>query len=171
MQIYKRYVLMFFLSIIVIILQQAVFSSIKIFGVGFDAVLVFIVCYALLREDVECIVLALMLGLFRDSFFPSIFGLNTIIYIVTAYILCRIEKKIYKDAVLIPMLSAFIFTILKGVFYYAYLYIASIKFDFISHFMYFVPIEAVLNSVLSIFIFRVVSKINRIEFMQEEWKF
>lgn len=171
MQMYKRYGFMFFLAILLNILQQGMFSSLKIFNISIDVMLVFIICYSLLREDVECVILGLMCGLIRDSFFPSVFGLNTIVYIVTAYALCNIEKKIYKDAILIPMISTFIFTVLKGVIYYVYLYTASIKFDFVSHFLYVVPIEAVLNSIISIIIFRIVSKINVLKFMQQEWNF
>lgn len=168
---YKRYGFMFLLSLVLNILQVSVFSGIAIYGVSMDIVLIFIICYSLLREDVECVIFALMLGLIRDSFFPGIFGINTIVYIITAYVLCHIEKKIYKDAILIPMISTFVFTIAKGILYYAYLYTASIKYEFVSHFLYVVPIEALINSIISIIIFRLVSKINNFKFMQQEWKF
>ncbi|KMT21539.1 rod shape-determining protein MreD [Clostridium cylindrosporum] len=168
---YKKIGLIVFLSILVNILQQTIFSNIKIFAINMDIVLTFIICYSLIREDVECVMVALLCGLIRDSFFPGIFGLNTIVYLVTAYILCQIERKIYKDALLIPMLSAFVFTVLKGILYYAYLYTASIQFEFVSHFMYVVPIEAILNSIISIIVFRFVTKIDTIKFMQQEWKF
>lgn len=171
MHMYKRYGFIFLLSIALNILQISIFSSFKIYGVSMDIVLVFLICYSLLREDVECVILGLMLGLVRDCFFPGIFGLNTIVYIATAYILCSIERKIYKDAILIPMLSTFLFTSFKGILYYGYLYTASIKYDFVAHILYVVPIEALLNSIISIIIFRLVSKINTFKFMQEEWKF
>lgn len=168
---YKKYGLIIFLVIIISLCQQGIFSNIRVFGVAFDLSLVFIVCYSLIREDVECIVVAILLGIVRDSFFPSIFGVNTIVYIVTAYVLCRIEKKIYKDAILIPMFSIFVFTLAKGLMYFGFLYIASIKYNFINYLVNVVLIEAAINSILGIFIFRFVSKINSIKFMQEEWKF
>lgn len=171
MQMYKRYILIFFLAILLNILQIGMISSISIFGVSFDLVFVFIVCYSLLREDVECVVLALICGLVRDSFYPEVFGLNTIIYISAAYILCHIEKKIYKDAVLIPMISTFIATIYKGIFYYSLLYAVSIRYNFVGHFLYVVPIEAILNSIASIIVFKLVSRINRLKCMHQEWKF
>lgn len=171
MQKYKKYGLIIFLSIIVSILQESVFSNIKILGVGFDLGLVFLVCYSLLGKDIECIVMGIILGLIRDSFFPNVFGLNTIVYILTAYILCKIERKIYKDAILIPMISAFLFTLFKSALYYIYLYCASIEFNFAAHVLNVIPLEAIFNSILSIFIFRIASKINSLKFMQEEWKF
>lgn len=168
---FKKYTLIVFLSIIVSVLQQSIFANVTFFGISADMVLVFVICYSLAREDVESIIFALTCGLIKDALFPNIFGLNTIVYIVTAYILCRIEKKIYKDAILIPMLLTFMITVVKGLLYYAYLYTASIKFDFINHFMYVVPIEAILNSIVSIVVFRIVNKINKLKFMEQEWKF
>lgn len=167
----KKYSLIVLLPIVISILHQGLFSSFKIFGIGFDLGFVFLICYSLLREDVECIVMALILGIIRDCFFPSVFGLNTIVYVLTAYILCKLERKIYKDAILIPMISTFIFTIFKSVLYYLYLYFASVEFNFAEHILNVMPLEAILNSILSIFIFRIVSKINSFKFMQEEWKF
>ncbi|MEF9952332.1 MAG: rod shape-determining protein MreD [Cellulosilyticaceae bacterium] len=171
MQTYKRYTLIFFLALLMNMLQLGIFSSFKLFGVSFDIVFIFIICYSLLREDVECVVLALICGLIRDSFYPDVFGLNTIIYISSAYILCHIEKKIYKDAILIPMISTFIATIYKGVLYYGLLFAVSIRYDFLSHFLYVVPIEAILNSIVSIVVFKMVSRINRFKCMHQEWKF
>ncbi|MEG0641096.1 MAG: rod shape-determining protein MreD [Clostridium sp.] len=171
MQTYKRYGLILFLSIVLNVLQQGIFSGIQIFGVSMDIVFVVIVCYSLIREDIECVILALICGLIRDSFFQDIFGLNTIVYVLTAYILCHIEKSIYKDAILIPMISTFVFTAFKEILYYGYLYAASIRFDIVEQLMYLIPIEALQNSILSIIIFRFVSKINTLKCMHQEWKF
>jgi rod shape-determining protein MreD len=167
----RRYSLIFIFSVFIILLQQAVVSKLDIFGVGFDLVFVFVICFSLIRDELECVVLALLCGIIRDSFFPSIFGINTVVYLVAAYILSQMQKRIYKDAIIIPAISAFSLTVLKGLLYFAYFYIAAIKFNFVSQVVNQVLLESVYNSLLSLIVYRVVKKLSITKIMQQDWKF
>jgi rod shape-determining protein MreD len=167
----KKYGFIFLLSVILCILQQAIFSRIIILNYSFDAVFVFLICFALLRDDIDSVILALMCGLLRDSFFPYIFGLNTILYIVSVYIITHINKRIYKNTILVPIMISFVFSVFKGLLYYSYLYISSIKFDFLAIVTNTILYESILNAIVSILIFRLVKRIVNIRIMQQEWKF
>lgn len=167
----RKYGFIFFLSVIISILQQALFSRIVIFNCSFDAVFVFLICFALLNSDIESIVCALFCGLIRDSFFPSVFGINSILFIVTVYIITQINRRVYRDSILIPISLAFVFTFFKGLVYFAYLYIASIRFDFINKLTNVMLYEAIYNAIVSIFIYRIVKKLVGLKIMQQEWKF
>jgi rod shape-determining protein MreD len=167
----KKYGFIFLLSVILCILQQAIFSRIIILNYSFDVVFVFLICFALLMDDIDSVIFALICGLLRDSFFPYIFGLNTILFILSAYIITHINKRIYKNTILIPIMISFGFTLFKGLLYYSYLYISSIKFDFLSTVTKTVLYESILNAIVSIIIFGVVRKIVNIRIMQQEWKF
>ena len=167
----KRYSFIFIFSILIIVLQQALFSRVDIFNATFDLVFVFIICFSLVRGEMESVAVALFCGIIRDSFFPEVFGINTVIYLVSAYVLGQVQKKIYKDAVIIPMLSAFSLTIFKALLYFGYLYIASIKFDFRYHVVNVLLLESIYNSLISLIIYRVVKKINIMKIMQQDWRF
>lgn len=158
-------------SLTVVILQQAIFSNITIFGVAFDAVFVYIICLSILREDYECVGTALLTGIIRDSFFPSAFGINTVIYLLTAYFISFLEQRMYRNSVFMDAFFTFLATMFKGFLYFGYLYIISIKHDFVGYTMRMIIIESILNAIISIPMFRIVYKICNTDVMKREWKF
>lgn len=167
----KKYGFIFFMSIIICILQQAIFSRVEILNVGFDLVFVFLICFALLNNEIESIVLAILCGLIRDSFFPYLFGINTVLFVLSAYCITLINKKIYKDSILIPISLTFAFSIVKGLIYFGYFYVSSIKFDFMGNVLNVILFESLYNSIVSIFIYIFIKKTINPKIMQQDWKF
>lgn len=167
----KKIGVLFITSLTVVILQQAIFSSITIFGAAFDVVFVYIICLSILREDYECVGTALLTGIIRDSFFPSAFGINTVVYLLTAYSISFLGQRMYRNSVFMNAFFTFLATILKGFLYFGYLYIISIKHDFAGYTMRMIIVESVLNAIISIPMFRIVYKICSTEVMKREWKF
>jgi rod shape-determining protein MreD len=167
----RKYFFMFILSVLIVALQQSFVAKFNILNVGFDLVFVFIVCFSLIRNEIESVAFALICGIMRDSFFPSVFGVNTVIYLISSYILSQIEKRIYKDAIIIPMLLTFSLTILKTLLYFSYFYIASIKFDFKNHVTNVLILESIFNCMASLIVYRFVKRISLMKVMQHDWKF
>jgi rod shape-determining protein MreD len=163
--------MIFIMSIIIVVLQHTIAPQITIFNISFDIVFVFIICFSLVRDEVESVVFALLCGIIRDSFFPSVFGINTVLYLVVAYSLSQFQKRIYKDAIIIPMLSTFLFTFFKGLLYYGYFYVASIKFNLKDHLLNVIILESIYNSLLSLILYRLIKRINKLKIMQRNWKF
>ncbi len=158
-------------SLTVIMLQQAIFSNINIFGAAFDAVFVYIICLSILREDFECVGAALLTGIIRDSFFPSAFGINTVVYLLIAYVISFLEQRMYRNSIFVTVFFTFMATIVKGLLYFGYLYIISIKHDFGNDIMQIILTESILNAIISIPIFKIVYRICNTEVMKREWKF
>jgi rod shape-determining protein MreD len=167
----RRYFIILAMTIIIVVLQHTVAPQITILNISFDLVFVFVICFSLVRDEVESVVFALFCGILRDSFFPSVFGINTVLYLIVAYSLSQFQKRVYKDAVIIPMLSAFIFTFFKGLLYYGYFYVISIKFNLKNHLLNVIILESIYNSILSLGIYRLVKWMNRLKIMQHNWKF
>jgi rod shape-determining protein MreD len=167
----KKYIFIFLISIILCVLQQAIFSRIVIFNVSFDIVLVFIICFTLLNKENESFFLVIICGLIRDSFFPYIFGINSILYIITFFIIILINKRIYRNAIVIPIIITFFLSIFKGLLYFAYFYISSIKFDFFIMANRVILYEALYNSVASILVYRLVKKVLNLRILKQDWKF
>lgn len=167
----KRYGILLLSAIVILILQQAIFSRLSILNVSFDAVFIFIICFSLLGDEIESLVIALFCGIIRDSFFPLAFGINTVIYIFTAYILSQMAKRIFRELAVIPVLLTFVFTILKGLLLYGYFYIISVNFKFADYVVNTTLIEAVYNSIICILLCRIVKKINSFSLIKRSWKF
>lgn len=167
----KKYSFIFFISIIINILQQALFSRILILNYGFDFVFVFLICFTLLNNEIESITLALFCGLIRDSFFPYIFGINSILYLISVLIITHINRRVYKNAIIIPIALTFVFSIFKGLLYFSYLYISSIKFDFLGKTVNVILYESIYNSLVSIIIYRFAKRVINLKIMKQDWKF
>lgn len=167
----KKYIFIFLISIILCVMQQAVFSRIVIFNVSFDIVLVFIICFTLLNKENESFIFVIFCGLIRDSFFPYIFGINSILYIISFFTIILINKRIYRNAIIIPIFITFLLSIFKGLLYFAYFYISSIKFDFFTVTNSVILYEALYNSIASILVYRLVKKVLNLKIMKQDWKF
>lgn len=167
----KKFPLLFLISILFVIVQQALTWQFSILGAIPDIVFVYIVCFALIRNELESIVIALFTGIVRDSFFPGIFGINTIVYILTAYFVGIIQKRIYKDSIIVPMFITFIGTYIKGLISFAYFYLLSYKYDFNQFAFETNIIESLYNSIISIIIFKIILKYNESKLLKQDWKF
>lgn len=159
------------ISIMIVVLQHTIAPQITVLNISFDLVFVFIICFSLVRDELECVVFALICGILRDSFFPTVFGINTVVYLATAYGLSQFEKRVYKDAIIIPMMSAFLLTFVKALLYFGYFYVVSIKFNIKNHLLDVVILEAIYNSLLSLIVYRFIKKVNMLRIMQQNWKF
>lgn len=167
----KKYSLILLMSIGICILQQAVLSRITLMGYTFDSVYVFLICYALTGQEIDTFIMAILCGLVRDSFFPHIFGLNSIVYVTSVFIIVQINKRIYKSILLIPFFITALFTLYKGLVYFSYFYISSLKFDFMKDTLGVLLYESIYNAILSLFLYRVIVKIVNSKIIQHEWKF
>ena len=167
----KKYTLFFLISILLVILQQAIFSRITVFGAAIDIVFIYIVSFSIIRDDMESLIIALFTGIIRDCFFPAAFGINTVVYILVAFSIGFIEKKIYKDTIIVPVIFTFCSTVIKGLLYFSYFYIISYKFDFVNNVIYTVLIESALNSIMSIYMYKLCLRIYKSDIFKREWRF
>jgi rod shape-determining protein MreD len=167
----KKFPLLFLISILFIIIQHTFIWKFGILGVLPDIVFVYIVCFSLIRNEVESIAIALFTGIVRDSFFPGIFGINTIVYILTAYMVGKIQKRVYRDSIIVPLFINFGATYLKGFINFGYFYLLSYKYDFSKFVLETNIIESLYNSLISIIIYKMILKYNESKFLNQDWKF
>jgi len=113
-----RYFVMTILFLISLILQSTVFSHLTVAGIKPDLVLVFVVLYALLHGSYEGALMGLVGGMLQDLLFGQDLGMNTLAKLVVGFVFGILEKKIYKDNVLIPMVALFIGTLLNETILY-----------------------------------------------------
>ncbi|MHB9093642.1 MAG: rod shape-determining protein MreD [Eubacteriales bacterium] len=108
-----RYFVMTVLFFIGLVLQATLFSHLTVAGVKPDLVLVLLVFYALLHGPMEGALMGLAGGLLQDLMFGQNIGMNTLAKLVTGYLFGALEKKIYKENVLVPMVVLFLATFLN----------------------------------------------------------
>ena len=167
----KKFPAIFLVSVLVIMLQSAIISRLPLWGVSVDLVFVFIICNALIGDNLESVLVALVTGVIRDSFFPGIFGLNTLIFIILSYFMGFMQRRIYRDSTIIPALFTFISTYAKGLIYYFFFFTMSYNYNFKEYALGVILLESVFNSIISIFVYKFLMRINSVGLLSKHWKF
>lgn len=167
----RKFSIILVASIFLNMLQSAIFTRIQILHVTSDIVIAFVVCYSLVRNNYESMVAAVIAGIIRDSFFPEVFGMNSLLFLGIAYLIGILQKRIYKDSIIIAPLFTLVGTVIKGLIYYFFFYTMDYKFDFSSYFSNIILVEALLNSIISIFIYKLILRVNSIEAFKNDWRF
>lgn len=87
--------LIFLLGIIILgIAQSTILDCIKIFNVKPDLLLICIVIISLVLESRQAFILSVFAGLFKDSFSPNAFGINTILFAAWSFLIIKLSKQI-----------------------------------------------------------------------------
>lgn len=141
-------------------LQNSLFEYIKILGVKPDIVLVFIICFTLIRGNPQGTVIGIFGGVLEDVFFAAVFGINSIACMLTAFLIGNVEGKIYKDNIFIPGIFAFGGTLVKELIVYLFLYLTRSNLDIAVALTNKIVPEAIYNTIFIVIFYRYVVTLN-----------
>ncbi|HOM01815.1 MAG TPA: rod shape-determining protein MreD [Acetivibrio sp.] len=150
-------VLMFILALI----QSTVLESISVFNVKPNLLLILTVSAALLGNNVEGAVIGFLCGLTQDMLSGRVLGFYALLGLYLGLVISFINKRLYKENVLVAIFTTFISSIIYEftVYFLSMFFRGSLQLVF--PFKYVILPEAVYNSVVAIVIFLIVLKINR----------
>jgi rod shape-determining protein MreD len=156
----KVTILIIFLTIIInFILQSTILPYISILGVVPNTTLVIVVIISLLRGKYYGSFTGLIMGLLQDIIFSPVIGVNGFIYFFIGYFVGLGENRLSKDSVLIPILITIVSTLFYNFAYYVFMFFLSREILFLPLVKNIVPIEVLYNSLVSIGIYKIFSKI------------
>jgi rod shape-determining protein MreD len=127
---------------------------------------IFIVFYSINNDYVEAVKVGVFTGLLQDLYFCQVVGINPLINMFICLAAVVIGENIFKEKILIPVISLFVLSVIKGVLMFVLLYIIGLKTDFQEIFYI-----ALYNMVLAIFLYRPIFKLLQKPFMKKQWKF
>ena len=113
-----RYLVMTVLFLISLILQSTLFPHLTVAGVKPDLVLILVVFYTLLHGSREGALVGAIGGLLQDLLLGQNIGMNALAKIMVGYLFGLLEKKIYKENLLIPMAILFLATLMNETILY-----------------------------------------------------
>jgi len=102
-----------------LILQATLLAELNLFGVGIkpDLVLIVVVSYGLLKGPWYGAVIGLAAGLGADLFSGGVLGVGALAKMATGFMAGLLEKAIFKDNLLVPVLSLLAGTMVcEGIF-------------------------------------------------------
>lgn len=114
----KRYLVLFLMAIIALILQSTLFYNLNIAGVKPDIILVLVLCVSVVCGPRRGGYVGFSLGLLEDLYLGRFIGMNSICKGATAMVVGWFTLGAFSENLLVPIISVFLGTILNGMIYF-----------------------------------------------------
>lgn len=159
-----------YLSLIVFtlfILDNTIVTFFEIKGVYPSILFVFIICYSIINGYEEAIIMGVIIGALQDLYFPGVIGVNMLVNMLLCLLAARIGKSIFKEKMIIPVISTFLLSILKSIIFYFILILIDSKNDFLNLILY----KGIYETIIAVLIYKIVLKFCETKIMKKEWRF
>lgn len=114
----KRYLLLFLMAMLALVLQSTVFNQLNIAGVKPDIILVMVVSIAVVRGPRQGGIVGFSLGLLEDFYLGRFIGMNSICKGLTGLFAGWVTIGAFSENLLVPIISTFLGTIFNGIVYF-----------------------------------------------------
>ncbi|PRR77304.1 rod shape-determining protein MreD [Clostridium liquoris] len=162
----KKLITLFSMTILLLILDNSFVPFIAIKGYSPSLLFLFIISYSIINESWEGLWLGVISGLFQDLYFSNIIGINAFANMLSCVIAGFIGINIFKEKILIPVISSFFLSIFKGFTVFVILYCIGISMG-----IKIIFLNALYNMIVSIPMYKFVYWLCSKEYMQRKWKF
>ncbi|MEG0772346.1 rod shape-determining protein MreD [Clostridium sp.] len=163
----KKIMYLLLITLFLLILDNTLVTFFSINYIFPSLLLVFIISYSIINGPIEGILLGIFSGAFQDLYFFHGVGINMLSNMLVCLLASQIGKGIFKDKSIVPIVSAFFLSFLKGLFVLGILLLLNIKSSSISVILY----KALYDMIVSIFLYKLVFKLSETKTMRKEWRF
>lgn len=150
------------LVIVNIIFQTTTLPYLAIFGVVPNTALVLVVVIAIFRGKYYGILFGLAIGIVQDILFGTVIGINGFIYSMIGFSIGMIQNILNTENIIVPLVFSGISTIVYNFSYAVFIYFLSREITFSLLIKKTFSIEIILNSLISIIIYKLLSKIFKV---------
>ena len=162
----KRILTVVFLCILFLILDNTLMPLLKINGAYPSLIFTFALCFSVVSSPKDAVIIGIFTGALQDLYFLNGFGINTLTNMLMCLIAAEIGKSIFIEKALLPIVSAFVLSVVKGLLVFFIMFLVK----------QYMQMEAVLyhgiyNLIVSIFMYKFVYKLSQKEYMKKEWRF
>lgn len=163
----KKKVTVLILSILFMILDNTLMPFLAIREAYPSLLFVFAICYSIIYGKWSGVYIGVLCGLLQDIYLTSGLGINMLINMLLCLCAAFIGITIFKDKPLIPVISCFFLSILKGLAVFTVLYVATKQHISIRNVLY----TSIYNTIVAIFMYKKIYALSNKDFMKENWRF
>ncbi len=147
--------------VINLILQSTLLQFFNINNIIPNTSLILVICLAINGDRKKGPLIGFVIGSLQDILFGEIIGLNTLIYLLIGYLISIVNKSIFKENFVIPI----VFTVCGTLMYYImgtfFIYFFGFNTDLLTIYKDMLIIEIIYNVIIAIFIYKYIYKIYR----------
>ncbi len=144
----------YLIGVLLVILESTVINNIQILSVVPNLTLVYVVIISIYKEKEVSIPLVLFVGLIKDILCNGIFGLSMISYVIIAYLITRVNYKLYKENYLTIFIITVLSTLIDTVLSILATYLTYTSFS-VDEILFKIGMIVLLNLISSYIFFRV----------------
>ncbi|MPM47428.1 hypothetical protein SDC9_94138 [bioreactor metagenome] len=163
----KKIIYLFLITLLLFILDNTLVTFVAINHIYPSILLVFIISYAIINGSLEGMMLGILAGAFQDLYFSKWIGINMLSNMIICLLAAEIGKSIFKDKSIVPIVSTFFLSFIKGLFVLGVLFLLRVKTAGITVVLY----KALYDMVISVLLYRFVFKLSETKTMKKEWRF
>ncbi len=142
-------------------LQTGVFTRFSAGGIEPNLLVTCTVSIGILRGKKEGCVIGFVLGLMMDALFGLYFGLYALILAVLGYISGNLQRIIYEEDMTLPILMIGVGDIVYSLAIFILTFVVRGRVALGSYFVHIILPEVIYTLILAMFIYRIISVINR----------
>lgn len=142
-----------------LILQSTLLQYFKIYNVLPNTALILVISFAMYSGKNKGAIIGLCVGILQDIIFGRVIGLNAFVYMLIGYFVGLINRKVFKDNLLIPVALTAVGTVLYETVNMLFLYFLKYRIELFNVFKKMLVVEVLYNSIFSILIYIYVSKL------------
>ena len=162
----KKILIVVFLCILFLILDNTLMPLIKIHGAYPSLIFTFALCYSIVSSPKDAVIIGVFTGALQDVYFFNGFGINMLSNMLMCLVAANIGKNIFIEKSFLPIISSFILSLVKGIIIFCVLFMIK-QYSNIGVIFY----HGIYNLVVCIFMYRFTYKLSQKEYMKTDWKF
>jgi rod shape-determining protein MreD len=162
----KKIFLLVFLTFVFFILDNTFMPFMAIRGYFPSLLFLFCICYSIVNGSWEGMWLGILSGILQDIFFTNAFGINSLTTMLMCVLAGFVGRNLFKEKIIIPIVSTFFITILKGVFVFVILYVIG-EYTSLQGVFY----NALYTMIVSIVMYKWVYNLCQKKYMERKWRF
>jgi rod shape-determining protein MreD len=130
----KRYVFLFFMSMLLFVLQTTLFHQFSLGNIEPNLILILTAISGFMYGRKMGMFTGVLCGLMMDLLYSNVIGLSILLFAVIGYLNGMVTKFYYKEEIFVPMISIGVSDVMYGILFYITNYLLRGRLDFLHYF-------------------------------------
>ena len=156
-----RKIVLFFIISICFVLQTTTFQTLSFANIAPNLMIIVIASFGLMRGKTEGMYIGFFSGLLIDIFCGFYLGIYALLYMYVGYLTGLFQKRFYPEDIKLPLLIISVSDLFTNIIIYLILFLTRSRYDFGYYFGNIILPELIFTTIITIFLYLVLLKINQ----------
>ena len=156
-----RKIVLFIIISICFVLQTTTFQTLSFANIAPNLLIIVVASFGLMRGKTEGMYIGFFSGLLIDIFFGFYLGVYALLYMYVGFVTGLFQKRYYPEDIKLPLLIISASDLISNLIIYLVLFLTRKRYDFGYYFGNVLVPELVYTTIITIFLYLLLLKINQ----------